>query len=58
MILLRPSIPNGVLIRQGPEQHRNTKYKDYGISCSSVPGYKRSIADWKSSGMGFKHVKI
>lgn len=41
-----------------PEEYRNTKYKYYGTSYSSVPGYKRGIADWKSSGMGFKHVKI
>lgn len=42
-----------------PEQYRNTtKYKYYGTSYNSVPGYKRGIADWKSSGQGFKRVKI
>ncbi len=41
-----------------PEEYRNTKYKYYGTSYSKVPGYWRSISDYKSSGMGFKHVKI
>ena len=41
-----------------PEEYRNTKYKYYGTSYSKVPVYKRGIADWKSSGQGFKHVKI
>ena len=41
-----------------PEQYRNTKYKYYGTSYNNVPGYKRAIADWRVSGMGFKRVKI
>ncbi len=41
-----------------PEQYRNTKYKYYNTSYSSAPGYQKAIADWKSSGMGFKRVKI
>ena len=37
-----------------PEEYRNTKYKYYGTSYSSVPGYRRGI----SAGLGFMHVKI
>ena len=39
-----------------PEQYRNTKYKYYGSSYSSAPGYWRAISDWKS--FKFKRVKI
>ena len=37
-----------------PEEYRNTKYKYYGTSYSSVPGYRRAIA----AGLPFMHVKI
>lgn len=39
-----------------PEEYRNTRYKYYGTSYNSVPGYRRAIAAQKS--YPFMHVKI
>ncbi len=39
-----------------PEEYRNTKYKYYNTSYSSVPGYKRGISAWKS--YPFMRVKL
>lgn len=39
-----------------PEEYRNTKYKYYNTSYSSVPGYKRGIAAWKK--YPFMRVKL
>lgn len=39
-----------------PEEYRNTVYKYYGKSYSSVPGYKRAISAWKQ--YPFMRIKI